>query len=67
MYCRMKQTDETCTFIKDHVKKSIKSHCLNILIYCINSLRGLSSEEYKGVSVIGVYGMNVYVCVCIHK
>ena len=65
MYFRMKQTDETCTFIKDHVKKSIKSHCLNILIYCINSLRALSSEEYKGVSLIGVYGMrytplNVY-------
>ena len=28
MYCRIEQIDETCTFIKDHVKKSIKSHCL---------------------------------------
>ena len=27
MYCRIEQIDETCTFIKDHVKKSIKSHC----------------------------------------
>ena len=26
MYCRIEQIDKTCTFIKDHVKKSIKSH-----------------------------------------
>ena len=25
MYCTIEQIDETCTFIKDHVKKSIKS------------------------------------------
>ena len=32
MYCRIEQIDETCTFIKDHVKKSIKSHCPVLLI-----------------------------------
>ena len=34
MYCRIEQIDETCTFIKDHVKKSIKSHCLVLSILC---------------------------------
>ena len=34
MYCRIEQIDETCSFIKDHVKKSIKSHCLVLSILC---------------------------------
>ena len=34
MYCRIEQIDETSTFIKDHVKKSIKSHCPVLSILC---------------------------------
>ena len=34
MYCRIEQIDETCTFIKDHVKKNIKSHCLVLSLLC---------------------------------
>ena len=34
MYCRIEQIDETCTFIKDHVKKNIKSPCLVLSLLC---------------------------------
>ena len=34
MYCRIEQIDETCTFIKDQGKKSIKSHCLALSLLC---------------------------------